>query len=266
MRQLLKKIPITFWTLVLIFITCYFISINYFPINDNKLDNVTKILTIIGIYFLAVQVRNQTKSERISTEFLNQANFEFKGFCAKTIKNASPRLCSEPGTLNYNECSDTHWFDFAQTGNLPPKDIKISLFHKGEEKDISELLKSRTQYEPIVYANDDHQFKLPQQAVTLVHFNPKQNGKFFILLEYKSIYTNIKYKRIYHLCYAPTITPDAVPTTWLNSIKYYSLSLAHIIDSDTITWKEILKNFWNRFLRKIYIKKELDIQDWLIDL
>ena len=127
MRQLLRKIPITFWTLLLIVLTSYAFTKNLLDFNSTKLDDLTKVLTIVGLYYLAIQVRNQTKSEKISTEFLNQANFTFTGFCVKDILNAKPCLCSQPGTLNYNLCSDIHWFNFKQTGTLPAKDMKIIL-------------------------------------------------------------------------------------------------------------------------------------------
>lgn len=266
MRQLLKKIPITFWTLLLIVVAAYVFTNNMVDFNGTKLDSLTKLLTIVGLYYLAIQVRNQTKSEKISTEFLNQPNFSFTGFCVKDIKNAMPCLCSQPGTLNYNQCSDIHWFNFKQTGTLPAKDMKIILIHGDEQEDISSIINTRTQTETMVYNNDEHQFKLTQQAIPLKYLNPKHNGKMIILIEYKSVYTDIKYKRIYHLGYSPAIAPDAVPTSWIDSIKYYSLGLDHIVDSETITWTEILKNLWKRFLRKLHIVKAIDIHDWLIDL
>ncbi len=266
MKRLIKKIPITIWTLLLI-LACSYLIINDKLILDNtKLDTITKVLTIIGLYYLAIQVRNQTKSERISNEFLNQSNFDFSGFSSDTIKNAHPCLCCQPGTLNYNQCSDIHWFNFKQIGNLPAKELKMSLIHEKEKQDIDEILKKRLQEEPMVYKNDEHQFKLNPHLIPLSHFDPKVNGKFYVLIEYKSLYSNIRYKRIYYLNYSPTIAPTAVPTTWMNSIKYFSLCLEHLNDSETISWPDTLKNFGNRLLHKFNIKKTLSINEWLLDI
>lgn len=266
MKQFLRKIPITIWTLILITVCSIIIFKGIINPDSDKLETIAKILTIMGIYYLAIQVKQQTRTNQISNEYLNQSNFKFNGFCAKEWKNAQPCLCSEPGSLNYNQCSDTHWFNITQIGKLPAKDIKMSLIHDKEKKDISELLEKRSQDEPMLYENDEHQFKLPQQSVPLNLLDLTENSKFLILIEYRSLYTNIKYKRIYELGYSPSLEPTAIPTTWVKSIKYFSLCLIHINDSETQTWKEVLKNVWNKFLMKIGTKKTLDVHEWLIDL
>jgi hypothetical protein len=266
MKQLLKKIPITIWTIVLISICSIIIFKGLINPNSDKLETISKILTILGIYYLAIQVKQQTRTNQISNEYLNQSNFKFKGFCVNELKNAQPCLCSEPGSLNYNQCSDTHWFNITQIGKLPAKDLKMTLIHDYEKKDISELIGRRTQDEPMLYENDEHQFKLPQHSIPLNLLNLKENGKFLILIEYISLYTNIKYKRIYELGYSPALEPTAIPKSWVKSIRYYNLCLIHINDSETQTWSEVLKNFWYKFLKKIGSKKTHDIHDWLIDL
>lgn len=266
MKKILNKIPITLWTLILISISVYVISEDIILFDTTKVDTLSKILTIIGVYYLAIQVRKQTKTEQISNEFLNQSNFKFNGFCAKNLIKAQPCLCSEPGSLNYNQCSDNHWFNITQVGNLPAKNLNIILIHDGEQNDISQLLSNRSQVLKMVYQNDEHQFKLSPHAVPLTLLNPKQNSCFYILLEYESVYTKVRYKRIYELCYAPSIKPEEIPITWIKSIYYFSLSLSFITDSETVTWKETIKNYWNKTLKFFGVKTGLKMQDWLIDI
>ncbi len=261
MKRFFKKIPITIWTLAVISFCVYIVSDNIVTFDNNKLTNITSLLTIIGLYYLAHQLKEQTKNERISTEYLNQSDFEFIGFCQDKLENASPCLCSEPGTQNYNLCSDIHWFNIIQIGKLPAKEMRITLIHHGEENDISELLNIRTQIDPMVYNGNKHQFKLPSDAVPLDLFDANRNNMFYILLDYRSVYTNIHYKRIYELSYRPNLEIEN-PITWVKNIEYYSLTLTHILDSESISWKEILLNI----KRKLGGNKELNFRNWLIDL
>lgn len=266
MNRLFRKIPITFWT-ILIILACSIVVFNdVFTFHSGKLEVITQILTIAGLYFLAIQVKNQTRTEQISNEYLNQANFNFRGFCQKELKGAEPCLCSQPNEINYNQCSDIHWLNLTHVGSLPAKDVKITLIHQNEIKDVMEIVKERTQEETMIYPNDEHQFKLPEQAIPINLLNNLQNGKFYVLLEYKSLYTKIKYKRIYELNYSPKLKPEIKATTWVKSIRYFSISLKHITDSESISWKDVLSNLWNKLIIKLNIKKSISIEEWLIDM
>ncbi|MBK7669021.1 MAG: hypothetical protein IPJ32_17780 [Sphingobacteriaceae bacterium] len=215
----------------------------------------------------------QKKNNIITTEFLNQPNFDFLEFGDKAkaengIIDSSPKLCSprELNRINYNECTDIHWFNIKQTGKLPAKEIKISLICKEEKDNILEVLKKRTQSVTTFYCNDINQFKLLEQAVSLDHYKTKRNGQFFILIEYISTYSNIKYKRVYELNYSPLLAPEATPTTWVHSIKYFSFSLTSLTDSRTLTINQIRKNIWNKICLKLNFKKTLSIDEWAIDI
>ena len=266
MRRLLKKIPITFWTLAIIAFCAYLVFSESISPDTTELDTLSKILTILGIYFLAIQVKKQTRTSQVSNEYLNQSNFKFNGFCVENMEGANPCLCSEHSEINYNECSDIHWFNYTQIGKLPAKDVKVILIHEDEIKDISGLINERKTESEMVYFGDEHQFKLAPHAIPLKFFNTRKNGGFYILIEYSSVYTKIKYKRIYSLGYSPTIRPEDTPKTWVKSIRYFNLKLEHIADSESITWKEIMKNFWHKILIRVGVKKDLDIHEWLIDL
>lgn len=264
MRNTFKRIPITFWTIIVISVCSYIVSKDIIIFDTIKIDTLSKILTIVGLYYLALQVKKQTKTEQISTEYLNQPNFKFNGFGLEVLKDASPCLCSDPGTNNYNLCSDTHWFNITQIGNLPAKDMKIILIHEKEKNNILELLKIRTQFEPMVYKDDEHQFKLVADSVPISLFEKSKNGLFYILMEYKSIYTEVKYKRVYELAFTPNVTEE--PKDWIKSITYYSLNLIYIVDTETITWKNIIRNLKNKFLILIGAKKTQNLTEWSMEL
>lgn len=233
MKQIFKKIPITIWTLILIVASSYIIFSNYINPDTVKLDNLSKVLTIIGIYFLAIQVKNQTRTNQISNEYLNQSNFRFNGFCEKELIYSRPCLCSEPGSTNYNKCTDIHWFNITQIGKLPAKDVRITLIHENEKEDFLYLLPNRTQEEPILYENDEHQFQLGKDLIPNNYIKLNENGKFHILIEYISLYTDIKYKRVYELNYTPLLLPITLSNSWIKNIKYYGISLTQINDSET---------------------------------
>ena len=233
---------------------------------SNSIDLASKVITILGVYFLALQVYKQTKSNDITNEFLNQSNFELYGFSRTKIKHEKPILCCTHGSFNYNHCSDIHWFDYKQTGNLPAKDIKVFLVHNLEKDDIGEIMKKRTLTEPIQYKNDTHQYKLSEHAVPITFLNTTKIDSLFVLMEYRSVYTNIRYKRIYSIEYAPCVDVNTNPITWRENIRYFDSKTTNICDSQTIGISETFKSLWNDLLMKMGVKKKISIEDWLIDL
>lgn len=274
MKRLFYKIPTFIWTAIVVFLIGLFIFKSSIGTDTaEKLKILGGLVSVIGLFFVALQMQLQKRNNIITTEFLNQPNFDFLEFgdkakSEKGIIDSSPKLCSprELNAINYNECTDIHWFNIRQTGKLPAKEIKISLICKDEKENILSVLEKRTQSVPMLYNNDVYQFKLPEHAISLDHYKTKKNGQFFILIEYLSTYSNIKYKRVYELNYSPLLAPDAIPTTWVQSIRYFGFNLTCLTDSRTLTVKQIRKNIWNKLSIKLYFKKTMSIDEWTIDI
>ncbi len=232
MKNLIKKIPLTIWTLLLISIVGHFIYTTEFNTSDSgKIGIIANIVTIIGVFFIALQINKQSRESIISTEFLNQPNFQFIGVFTDELIESSPGYCSTSGVINYNKCTDLHWFDFKHIGNLPAKKVKIALIHENESDNLSELLKIRTMEFEMVYQDDRHQFKLPPHSIPFSQFDIKANGNFYILLDYISVYSKIRYKRIYKLNYSPKVPPNSIISEWKDAIRYFDLVLFNLEDS-----------------------------------
>jgi hypothetical protein len=267
MNRFINKIPITFWTIILISIVGLFLYSQEFNTEStNKISIAANLITILGVLFVAIQINKQSKDSIISTEFLNQPNFDFKGVFEETLKNSSPGYCTEKEGINYNKCNDLHWFDFIQTGNLPAKKVKVTLIHEKEKKDILDISKKRTMKFDLVHQNDRHQFKLAPHSIPVKLFEIKENGNLYILLDYISVYSKVRYKRIYKLNYAPKVTPNSIVSDWKDGIRYFDLVLDNFEDSLSISWKLILKNLRNKSMVSLSIKKDKDLKDWLIDI
>jgi hypothetical protein len=100
-------------------------------------------------------------------------------------------------------------------------------------------------------------------------FDPTNSMSFLILLEYKSEYSNIKYKRVYKLEATPDLensTHELKENDWKGRIYFYSSSLVLTTDSDSLTVKEILQNKWFNFSRWSKLKKDYSYEEWLINL
>jgi hypothetical protein len=263
----MKKIPLTVWTILIISLVALLIYSNDLTTSEsNKIGIAANIVTIIGVFFVALQINKQSRESVISTEFLNQPNFEFIGVFKDKLIGSSPNYCSEANNINYNNCNDLHWFDFKQIGNLPAKKVRISLIHEDESKNILKLLKKRTMEFEMVYQDDRHQFKLSPELIPISLFDTKSNGNFLILLDYVSVYSKIRYKRIYKLNYAPKVTPNSKVTDWKDSIRYFDLVLLNLEDSLSINWNSFLENKWNRIMLWSKIKKKVNTKKWLSDL
>lgn len=206
----MRKIPLTIWTIFAISAIILIVTKNDSLLDSTKIDTISKIITVIGVYYVALQINKQSKDSIISTEYLNQPNFEFIGSFKEELKESSPGYCTISKNINYNQCTDLHWFDFKQIGNLPAKDVKLFLIHKAESNNVLNHLTDRKVEYEMVYPNNKHQFKLKPDSVPISLFNTTSNGEFFILLDYISIYSKIRYKRVYSLDYAPKVTPNSV--------------------------------------------------------
>lgn len=262
----MRKIPLTIWTILAISAIILIVTQYDSHLDATKIDTISKIITVIGVYYVALQINKQSKDSIISTEYINQPNFEFIGAFKDELKESSPGYCVNSSSINYNQCNDLHWFDFKQIGNLPAKDVKLILVHKTESDNILNHLKNRKVEYEMVYPNNKRQFKLKPDSVPISLFNTKKNGEFFILLDYISIYSKIRYKRVYSLDYAPTVKPNSVVNDWSEAIRYFSLSLSKLQDSRNISGKNYLKNKWNRFLFLLGFKKTQSIDEWIINI
>lgn len=262
----MRKIPLTIWTIIAILAIILIVTKNDLLLDTTKIDTISKIITVIGVYYVALQINKQSKDSIISTEYINQPNFEFIGYSKDELEKSSPGYCTVSSSINYNQCIDLHWFDFKQIGNLPAKDVKLILVHKTESDNILNYLKNRKVEYEMVYPNNKHQFKLKPHSVPISLFNTKSNGEFFILLDYISIYSKIRYKRVYSLDYSPKVTPNSVVNDWPEAISYFSLSLSKLQDSRNVSGKNYLKNKWYRFLYSCGIKKTENIDEWIINI
>lgn len=260
------KIPLPIWTIIIITGIILLVN-NYNSVLDiDRIDTISKIITVIGVYYVALQINKQSKDSIISTEYLNQPNFEFVGVFKSTFEDSSPGYCTLPTDLNYNQCNDLHWFDFKHIGNLPAQNVKLTLIHKSEANNIHKLIDERSMDFEMVYPNNKHQFKISPLSVPISLFDTQKNGEFYILLDYISIYSKIRYKRVYLFDYAPKVTPNSNVTDWKDAIRYFALSLNKLQDSRNIGFKYFLKNILHNFLFTIGIKKTQSINDWLINI
>jgi len=217
-------------------------------------------MTAIGLIFVAVNLQRQWKNERIKTEYLNQPDFFLKGFSTEVFKGSRPVLCPNP-----KECTDDHWLDLIQTGNLAARKLKIGLFYKDETKtDIR--IKDRWLTEERLGKNDEFQYHLPPYKIPIKFYDANNKMAFILLMEYKSEYSNIKYKRVYQLLASSEGIIDVEDNDWKNRITFYDSALANTLDSESITIFQIFKNYWFKIMRRLGIKKNFTWDEWLIDL
>lgn len=262
MRNILRKIPLLVWAILLS-------SVAFIIVKENLLNGFTTeqtrmlsgFLTFIGLIFVAVNIQQQWKNERIKTEYLNQPDFHLKGFLTEKIEGSGPVLCP-----NTTQCIEDHWLDLIQTGNLAARELKIALFHKSEaETDIN--IPERWLKEERIGKNDDFQYKLPQFKIPFSLFDQSKTICFLLLLDYRSEYSGIRYKRVYQLCSIATLKPqNAKDNDWKGRISFYSSSLIATTDTDSINLKEIFLNKWFKFARWSKLKKDHSYEEWLINI
>jgi hypothetical protein len=229
---------------------------------EAKVGLYAATLTLIGIFYGVIQLQIQRKDSLIATEYLNQPNFIFNKFCSDYLlkKEGHPEICCDIET-NLNNCIDEHWFDIKNIGKFPAKDFKISMFHQNEKNiafDNKRILKAET-----LYINDSTQYSLPPYSFKNVEINKKLNESFFVLISYKSLYSNIKYKRIYRLDYSPKDTIDIKNGYWNENIKFFSVDLVNITDINSISIGDIIIGKITYVLYKTKILGEFTKENWL---
>ena len=229
---------------------------------EAKVGLYAATLTLIGIFYGVIQLQIQRKDSLIATEYLNQPNFIFNKFCTDDLlkNDGHPEICCEIET-NLNNCIDEHWFDIKNIGRFPAKDFKISMFHQNEKNiafDNKRILKEDT-----LYINDSTQYRLPPYSFKNTEINTKLNESFYVLISYKSLYSNIKYKRIYRLDYSPEDTINIKNGYWNENIKFFSVDLVNITDINSIAISDIIIGKITYLLYKTKILSEFTKENWL---
>ncbi|MBL4561884.1 MAG: hypothetical protein JKX79_12965 [Labilibaculum sp.] len=262
MKKLIKKTPLILWALILSIIAFFIVKENLISsLNTEQIRLFSGLLTIIGLMFVAINLQKQWKNERIKTEYLNQPDFNITGLFGIKFIGSGPKLCK-----NHTQCTDDHWFDLIQKGNLAARKLNVALFHE-EEIEKHFRIKARWITEERLGKNDTFQYKIPQFKIPFKYFEPTKTNSFLILMQYESEYSGIKYKRVYQLCASPEKKHGIlIENDWKNRIYFYEQSLINTSDSESISIKNILINYWLNFIIWLKIKKDYSVDDWLIDL
>lgn len=286
LSKVFRRVPFVVW---LILITLSFILIGYWIsnyINDNnilklkppneytdqgKISIITGIVSVIGLLLVAWQIQSQTEDNILANEFLNQPNFIINDFGNKEIKstgdldliNRNPKKC---GSSN---CPKLHWFNLSFEGKVHIEDVKVFLFHADEDIDLQKSLRVNSDHK-ILSNGNILQYSLYDKEISEKYIN-SDDSYFYILLEYKSPYKKIKYKKVFQLGYSinPTLSNNSVEQKDWKSIYFYSYSIIRAKNSYSLNLSEIFYNFVEKICLFLHIKeypKHNNIDKWLIDL
>lgn len=259
MIKILKKIPLIFWAILLSAVSYKISHLDFFSTND-PIKLWASFLTFIGLIFVAINLQKQWKNERIKTEYLNQPEFEIKGFTCE-FDGCAPKKCG-----NYPECDLDHWFDIKQTGNLPALNLKVTLINEKENSNINSIDKERWISEIKMSKNQVFQYKIKDKSIPIHLYNHENINGFYLLMSYTSEYSGIKYKRIYQLCATPLLKDNfRMPKSWRNVISFYDCTLYFATDSETISTYRIIKNNIRYLLSRINSLKKYSHVDWVYD-
>ena len=219
----------------------HLININWLTADDGeaKVALYSAILILISVFYGAKQLQNQRRDSLFANEYINQPNFLFEQFCdEKLLKDSGePGCCCLKGQHCKNECTDEHWFNLKQIGNLPAINLKISMFHKNDSNDIccyNKIITIKT-----LTKGDRFQYKLTPFSFKNFLFDKNRNNSFIVLLSYKSLHSNLKYKRAYELDYPPEKN-DIDEGLWGARIRFYKTTLTDITDFHTLSLKDII--------------------------
>jgi hypothetical protein len=244
----------------------YLIQINWIDKNEGeaRVALYSSVLTVLGILYGVLQLQQQRRDSLFTNEYMNQPEFEFLEFCSeyKLSEHKSPGCCCVRGELCTNNCIDEHWFNLKQTGNLPATDIKISMFHKSDSQNV--CCGTRIKTVDTLNKNGVYQYKLPPFTFPEKFFDQSSNGSFYVLLSYKSLYSKLKYKRIYELEFSPKENADLSDGLWGDNINFFCVELLKITDFQSLSLKEILIGKLIHLLFKMKIKDSFNIENWII--
>ncbi len=265
---IINRIPFFIWVIVAIAALLMAIT-KLLGISDvvtfvKHRDVYAMAVAAVGVIILAVQIHAQAKESRIANEYLNQPDFDFTKFCEGEPRSEDfwmPHKCGEENNLN--RCNDVHWFDVHHRGKLPARDISIGLFHSKETSINNE---KRWLKKEVLYPDDTMQFKLPPYSIPFDYYNKNGNGDFWILMSYRSPYSNVRYKRRYRMDYTPDFNwkkPEI--NDWTEKISVFDVALENMRDSQSIGVRDILKSRFSRLMRVLTNKKEVSFDEWLND-
>jgi hypothetical protein len=272
--KFLKKLPLMLYAILIIgiaiflthYLEIYLLSIKWItkPEGEARVGLYSSVLTFIGILYAVMQLQLQRKDSLFANEYINQPEFEFRHFSTDNLleTNQSPGCCCVAGQLCTNNCNDEHWFNLKQCGNLPATDIKISMFHSKDNNNVCCDLKIKKV--DTLNKNAIYQYKLPPFTFNENHFDPTANGTFHVLISYKSLYSNLKYKRIYALHYKPKQDPNLTDGLWGDNIQFFSTSLTKITDYNSLRLRSIIVGSLAYYLFRIGLINSYTKENWII--
>jgi hypothetical protein len=273
-QKVFDKIPLIVYAIVAIVFAIYLthilenylISTNWLTKNEGeaRVALYSSVLTILGILYGVLQLQNQRKDSLFANEYINQPEFLFFRFSEdKLLENGnSPGCCCEKGKVCINNCIDEHWFDLKQIGNLPATELKISMFHSKASNNVCCDVKVK-KFDTL-NKNGKYQYKIPPYTYDEKLFDDNSTDKFIVLLSYKSLYSNLKYKRIYELNYSPKADGNLKDGLWGNNISFFGVQLVKITDYNSIKLRDILLGNIMYFLHKIKIKDTYTPENWIL--
>ncbi|WP_264511018.1 hypothetical protein [Flavobacterium sp. N1719] len=274
MNKILKKIPTIVYGGLLILLSIYLthrleeylIYIKWISKTEGeaRVALYSSVLTVLGILYGVLQLQQQRKDSLFANEYMNQPEFEFLEFSSdeKLSEHKSPGCCCVREQVCTNNCIDEHWFNLKQIGNLPATDIKISMFHKSDSQNV--CCDTRIKKVETLNKNGVYQYKLPPYTFPERFFDETSNGSFYVLLSYKSLYSKLKYKRIYELEYSPKENAELNDGLWGNNIKFFCVELTKITDYQSLSMKEIIIGKLIHLLFKIKIKDTFNKENWIL--
>lgn len=274
MIKFLRKIPLLIYAILLVGISIYLtrqIEIHLIKIGwltqgegEARVALYSSVLTVIGIFYGVMQLQSQRKDSLFANEYINQPEFEFYEFCSDKLleQDTSPGCCCARDQVCTNNCSDEHWFNLKQIGNLPATDIKISMFHSKDIKNV--CCDKKIKKVDTLNKNAVFQFKLPPYSFNEKLFDEKKNGSFFVLLSYKSLYSNLKYKRVYELEFSPKENAQLDDGLWEDNILFFATTLTKITDYNSLRLSDIILGSIMYYLQRIKLKDSYTKENWLI--
>jgi hypothetical protein len=274
MSNFLNKIPLIVYAIMVVaisiylthYLETYLISIDWISKDEEeaRVGLYSSVLTVIGIFYAVMQLQFQRKDSLLANEYINQPEFEFRGFCSENLlkKGVSPGCCCTTDQVCTNNCNDEHWFDLKQIGNLPATNIKISMFHYNDSNNIccdKKIMKLET-----MNKNKTFQYKLPPYTFSEKLFDKNSNGSFFVLISYNSLYSNLKYKRIYELEYSPKPNANLTNGLWGDNIQFFSAELIKLTDYNSLRLRDILTGSLTYYLYLIKLKNTFNKDNWML--
>lgn len=276
MIKILNKVPQILYTIIVILISIalthylevHLISIKWITAQEGeaRVALYSSVLTIIGIFYGVIQLQSQKKDSLLANEYINQPDFAFfafgNGSTVPLSSCTSPGCCCTGNQPCSNNCIDEHWFVIKQIGNLPATDISISMFHSKEQQNI--CCDDKIKKIDTLVKNDTFQYKLPPYSYDENFLDRTSNGFFVVLISYKSLYSNLRYKRVYHLAYSPSQDTVIANGLWGNNIKFFSVKLFKITDYNSLRFRDIIIGNMLFYLFKLNIKSTYTERDWIM--